>query len=232
MTAEQAISAGLLTELMTVVEQPEDPEAEPIIPPKLECEYKLSDARDENGKFTGYEFVIKQKNLTAKSISGEFKNTEEIIKFGREMEKAGAKMEFDEEESASGFEKYTAKEAIEKKSIFYVRYSKTKVEGSFEVSEGIVKIKQKPFLIDGNPGIFATPEDLFEFIEKSLNDLWFFDQVKKMYTRQGYALKNKENMSECALERNRNFWANPERYCQEDRSKFFGGRIFKFGKMR
>ena len=198
MTAEQAINAGLLTELMTVVEQPEDPEAEPIIPPKLECEYKLSDARDENGKFKGYEFVIKQKSLTAQSISGEFKNTEEIIKFGREMEKAGATIEFDEEEMSSGVEKYTAKEAIEKKSIFYVRYSKTKVE----------------------------------FIEKSLNDLWFFDQVKKMYTRQGYVLKNKDNMSERALERNRNFWANPERYCQEDRSRFFGGRIFNYGKMR
>ena len=28
MTAEEAISGGLLTELMTVVEQPEDPEAD------------------------------------------------------------------------------------------------------------------------------------------------------------------------------------------------------------
>ena len=223
-TAMDAVTVGLLE----AVESGET---------KIECKVKLErgDLKFEqrNFCFTDKKGKMREgKRLTAKSVSGEFKNTEEIIKFGREMEKAGATIEFDEEEISSGFEKYTAKEAIEKKSIFYVRYSKTKVEGSFEVSEGVIKIKQKPFLIDGNPGIFATPEDLFEFIEKSLNDLWFFDQVKKMYTRQGYALKNKDNMSERVLERNRNFWANPERYCQEDRSKFFDGRIFNFGKLR
>ena len=232
MTAEQAISAGLLTELMTVVEQPEDPEAEPIIPPKLECEYKLSDARNENGKFKGYALEVKQKSLKAQSINDIFYTTEEIIKFGEELQNAGAKMEFDEESLPSGVQKYTAKEAIEKNTIFNVRYSKTKVEGSFEVSEGVIKIKQNPFLIDGNSGIFATPEDLIKFTEKCLDDLRFFDEVKKMYTRQGYALKNKKNTSERVLERNRNFWANPEEYCQEDRSRFFGGRIFNYGKMR
>ena len=189
-TAMDAVTVGLLE----AVESGET---------KIECKVKLErgDLKFEqrNFCFTDKKGKMREgKRLTAKSVSGEFKNTEEIIKFGREMEKAGATIEFDEEEMSSGVEKYTAKEAIEKKSIFYVRYSKTKVE----------------------------------FIEKCLDDLWFFDQVKKMYTRQGYALKNKDNMSERVLERNRNFWANPERYCQEDRSKFFDGRIFNFGKLR
>lgn len=227
MKASEAISAGLLTELMTVVIQPEDPEAEPIIPAKLEGRYKLSSAEKE-GDFAGYELVISQTSLTASSISGEFEGTNEFIKFMKELQDAGATLKIE----STGAKKYTSKEAIDNKLTFDVRYSKTTIEGEFEVSEGVVTIKQKVFLIQGKPGEFATAQDLFKFIEKCLEELKIFDEVKKMWTRQGYAVSKQEDYSERSLERNRNFWANPDKYIEkiESRSNLFGQRFFNFGR--
>ena len=65
-SAMDAVNAGLVTELMTVVIQPSDPEEPPIIPTKLSGTYKL-ERRLESGSFTGYQFVVIQDYLNAES---------------------------------------------------------------------------------------------------------------------------------------------------------------------
>ena len=228
MTSEQAINAGLLTELMTVVEQPTDPEAEPIIPSKLTGKYKLSTTKS-GGNFTGYAFVVNQTSLTAETIGGEFESTDEMTAFIGELKNSGASFELED----SSVTKYSADDAIKQKLIFNVRGGKTTIEGSFEVSEGVVKISQTPFIIgESSLGIFRTAEDLLDFIEKCMEDLKTYNQVQKMYTRQGYAFKDKENKSERVLDRNRKFWANPEKYLPDGRSRFLNSRIFQLGRIR
>ena len=213
---------------MTVVEQPTDPEAEPIVPSKLTGKYKLSTTRSD-GRFTGYAFVVSQTTLTAETISGEFESTDEMTAFVGELKNAGASFEIEE----SSAKKYSAEEAIKEKLIFNVRGGKTTIEGSFEVSEGVVKISQTPFIIgESSLGIFQTAEDLLDFIEKCMEDLKTYDQVQKMYTRQGYVFSTKENKSERVLDRNRKFWANPEKYLPDNRSRFLNSRIFHLGRIR
>ena len=230
MTAEEAINGGLLAELMTVVEQPEDPEGEPIIPPKLEGNYKLSTAANA-GKFSGYELSVKQTNLQSERMSGrEFVTTDELIKFLSALKEAGAKTEMEE----TGAKKYTAKAAIEGKLRFKITYGETEVAGDFEVSEGVIKIKQKSFKIGENgTGEFATATDLVKFIEKCWEELKLFDEPKRLWmhgyqTRsQGYQISQSGmDYSERSLERNRKFWSDPERYLSkmEDRSRFFKSR--------
>ena len=234
MTANQAVRAGLVSELMTVVVQPPPP-APAIIPTKLSGSYQLGEILDA-GNFMGYEFVVKQEYLNANSISGKFDNTEEFLKFADELKNAGINIQL-QDDFTGIVRKYTANEAINDRLIFGIRYGKTEVQGSFEVSEGVAKIKQQPFRIGKNfdkAGAFKTANDLFEFIEKCLEDLNFFDQVQKMYTRQGYELKRNEDYSERSLDRNRDFHANPEKYLQmleNSRSKYLSSRFFNFGKM-
>ena len=230
-TAQQAINAGLLTELMTVIIQPLPPEP-PIIPTKLTGSYKLSTTQDSSGKFNGYAFKVNQDYLSAKSISGYFVDTEEIIKFGDSLKNAGATLNLIDDFSGS-VQKYSAQQAIDNKLIFNVRDGTTEITGRFENSEGVVDIYQKPFKIGKSltSGAFTTANGLFKFIEKSLADLRFFDQVKKMYSRQGYEIKKQMDCSERSLERNREFQANPEKYLQRlNRSKFLGNRFFNSWK--
>ena len=223
MTSQEAVDAGLVTELMTVV-------TPPIIPTKLSGTYKLSDTKDFSGEFSGYSFVINQNPLVAASISGTFDSTEELVKFGNELKDAGATFNL-VDDFAGAATHYTAGGAIDAGLIFDVRYSRTTIEGSFEISEGVVTIKQKNFLVGGtSSGAFQTADDLFAFIEKCLDDLNFYDQVQKMYSRQGYVYAGKAGYSEQEIERNRNFWANPEKFLQSGRSNFFTSRIFQFGK--
>jgi len=202
---------------MTVAEQPEDPEEPPVIPSKLEGKYKLS-AVENAGKFSGYELTVEMTELKSDLVeSDKFADTEEIIEFGKALQDAGATLEL-EETSAT---KYTAKGAVKNKLIFDVRYGKTTIEGEFEVSESTVKIKQREFTIQGKQGVFATAEDIFEFIEICLEDLRYFDEPKRLWSRKNYALQSKEDYSERGLERNRKFWADPEKYLPKCRSKYF-----------
>ena len=233
-TSAQAIRAGLLTELMTVVVQP-PPSDLPIIPTKFTGTYQFSEVRNTSGKFIGYELKINQDYLSADSISGYFENTEEILIFCDNLKNAGVRIRL-EDDFSGHVTKYSAKEAKDERLIFAVRYGKTSVQGSFEISEGVATIKQKPFKLGkkfDKIGAFKTASDLFTFIKECFEDLKFFDEVKRMFSRQGYALKNNEDYSERSLERNRDFQGNPEKYLQRlenQRSRFFSSRMFQFGK--
>ena len=165
-TAEQAINAGLLTELMTVVTDEE------ITPTKFTGSYKVE--RKENS--FGYRFIIDQDYLNAKSISGTFESTEEIMKFGEEMKSAGVTVNFVDDVSGNVI-KLTADEAIKRDLIFYVRDGLTSLQGSFEVTEGVATFKQKAFLVKSNPdsttdlkinAVFTNIDELAKMIEKFL----------------------------------------------------------------
>ena len=133
--ASQAIAAGLLTELMTKVVQPEDPEEPPIIPSKLSGTYKLG-ATETEGKFSGYAFELKQESLEAQSISGEFENTEELLSFCKELQNSGATLELEE---VGGVQKYSVQQAIDNNLIFGVR------DGSSIIAEDFsAQIKKIP----------------------------------------------------------------------------------------
>ena len=233
MTAEQAINAGLLTELMTVVIQPIPPLPQ-ITPTKMTGSYKLSTTENNKGKFNGYAFVVNQDYINAKSISGKFTDTEEFLKFGDSLRNAGIKIKLIDDFTGN-VKKYSCQKAITDKLIFNVREGSTAIEGRFEISEGVVTVYQKEFKIGKglSLGAFNTANDLFKFIEESLKDLRFYDEVKKMYSRQGYELKENVNYNERALERNRDFQGNPEKYLQRlenSRSKYSSSRFFKFGR--
>ena len=224
-TAEQAINAGLVTELMTEIIQPLPPE-EPITPTKFSGSYKLERKLIE-GNFAGYELAINQDYLNAESISGTFSSTEEIIKFGEEMKNAGVTVNFLDDFSGSVL-KLTADIAIEKDLITNVQEGLTSLQGSFEVSEGVATFKQKPFKIKiGNSlvdGAFLNIDELSKMIEKflwldSLKPAERNETVRKDLNRNNLnytqkfrdSLTPKPNLSERVLERNPAFWADIEK---------------------
>ena len=160
-TADEAIQAGLVTELMTVVTDEE------VTPTKLSGTYKL-DRKLNSGNFAGYQFVVNQDYLYAESISGTFSSREEIQKFGEEMKNAGVQVNFIDDFPA-GVTKYSAIEVIKKDLITSVQEGLTNLQGSFEVSEGKAIFKQKPFQFqDSSYGAFRTIDELAKMIEKFL----------------------------------------------------------------
>ena len=165
-TAQQAINAGLLTELMTIAVQPQPP-LPPIIPTKMTGNYKLSATADSKGKFNGYAFVINQNYLKANTLSGTFTDTEEVVKFGDSLKNAGAKLNL-VDDFTMNVKKYSSKSAIADKLIFNVREGSTTIEGRYEISEGVVTIFQKEFKIGKGLsfGAFSTANDLFKFVEE------------------------------------------------------------------
>lgn len=175
-TYADAINAGLKTELMTVVVQP----APPIIPTVLSGNYKLGTTVDGNGEFNGYAFEVTQNYLNANSISGIFSDTEEFLKFAKDLKDSGATLQLD---GIVGT--YTAQQAIDDKLIFDVREGNTTIEGSFEISEGVIKISQNTFTFaDGSQGAFSSADELISFVEKCFADLKEFDQVQRMWMRR------------------------------------------------
>ena len=134
MTSEQAVNAGLVTELMTVVTDDE------ITPPKFSGTYKL----ERKFGSPGYQFIVNQNFSHVESVSGTFDNFEEMQKFGEEMKTAGVQVNFLDD--YSNILRITADEAIKRDLIFHVDDRETDLQGSFEVSEGVATFNQKAFL--------------------------------------------------------------------------------------
>ncbi len=235
MTSEQAVNAGLVTELMTVVIQPSDPEEPPIIPTKLSGTYKL-ERKIVDSKFAGYQFVVSQNYLNANSISGTFDSTEEIMKFGEEMETAGVQVNFLDDFSG-GVPKYSADEATDKKLVDAVQDGLTTLQGSFEVSEGVATFKQKSFslypIAGSTVGAFKNINELAKMIKKflwldSLKPAERAESVLKDLNRGKFdytqsfrdSLTPKPNLTERNIERSSTFWSDPEKYLTE-----FGDRM-------
>ena len=184
MTYADAINAGLKTELMTVVVQP-DPPAPPIIPTVLSGSYKLASTKDSKGNFNGYEFKVTQDYLTADSISGEFISTEEFMKFAEDLKNSGATLKLVDDFSGSAY-KFTAANARAQGLIYSVRQLHTTIEGRFEISEGVITIYQKPFKLM-NPErrcAFTTAQELIKFLNDCWEDLQKFDKVQRMWARK------------------------------------------------
>jgi len=226
-TAEQAIQAGLIQELMEVVIQPSDPEEPQIIPTKLSGTYKL-ERKLIDSKFAGYEFKINQDYLNAESISGTFESREEIQKFGEEMKSAGVTVNFLDDFSGN-VTKLTADEAIEKKLIDAVQDGLTSLQGSFEVSEGVATFKQKSFslypIAGFTVGAFTTIDELSKMIEKflwldSLKPAERNENVRRDLNRNQFdytqafrdSLTPKPSTAERVVERNPAFWADSEKH--------------------
>lgn len=179
-TYADAINSGLKTELMTVAEPPDTDTV--ITPTVLSGSYRLGTTKDNDGKFSGYALTVNQDPLTATSISGEFIDTDNFLDFAKDLKDSGATLQLD---GIVGT--YTAQQAIDENLIYDVRSEVTTIEGSFEISEGVIKIQQNVFTFgNGNQGAFATADDLITFGEKCLEDLRTFDQVKRMWTRNSY----------------------------------------------
>ena len=248
-TAEQAIQAGLIDELMAEVIQPLPPE-EPIIPTKLSGTYTVKKKLLEGSNIVGYQFVINQNDLNAKSVSGTFLSREEIQKFGEEMKNAGVQVNFVDD--YPNILRITADEAIKRNLINYVGNGVTKLQGNFEVSEGVATFKQEPFLVKSNyddsvdfkkEALFTTIDELAKMIEKFL---WLNNFMKETIAslegigllhrdlnrnNLGYSqatrdsLTPKPNLSERAVERNPAFWADTQKNIEQlqelnNRSKY------------
>ena len=185
MTYADAINAGLKTELMTVVIQP-DPPAPPIIPTVLSGSYKLS-TKENSGKFCGYEFKINQDYLTANSISGTFVSTEEFMKFAKDLKDSGATLQL-VDDFVGTVKKHTAGNAIAQGLIYDIREGDTTVEGRFEISEGVITIYQKPFKLVHESsvtyGAFINANELLTFLNDCWEDLQKFDKVQRMWARK------------------------------------------------
>ena len=230
-TAEQAINAGLITELMEVVTDEE------TTPTKFTGSYKVE--RKENS--SGYQFIIDQDYLNAKSISGTFESTEEIMKFGEEMKSAGVQVNFVDDVSGNLI-KLTADEAIKRDLIFYVRDDLTSLQGSFEVTEGVATFKQKAFLVKSNPdsttdlkinAVFTNIDELAKMIEKFLwidslvESATLNETVRRDLSRNnlGYtqafrdSLTPKPSTAERVVERNPAFWADSEKHLTDLQEK-------------
>ena len=227
-TAEQAIQAGLITELMTVATDEE------ITPTKFTGSYKL-ERKLSSGSFAGYQFVVNQDYLNAKSISGTFESTEEIMKFGEEMKNAGVTVNFVDDFSGS-VPKLTADEAIAKKLIDAVQDGLTSLQGSFEVSEGVATFKQKSFSLypvaGSTIGAFTNIDELAKMIEKflwldSLKPAERTENVRRDLNRNnlGYtqafrdSLTPKPSTAERVVERNPAFWADSEKHLTDLQEK-------------
>lgn len=186
-TYADAINAGLKTELMTVVILPDTDTV--ITPTVLSGTYKLGTTDDNNGKFNGYALIVNQDPLTATSISGEFIDTENFLDFAKDLKDSGATLQLVDDFSES-VTKFTAPNAKAQGLIYDIRHGDTTVEGRFEISEGVITIYQKPFKLIHEGGFtygaFSTADDLIEFVEKCLEDLKMFDQVKRMWFRKPY----------------------------------------------
>ena len=185
MTYADAINAGLKTELMTVVIQP-DPPAPPITPTVLSGSYKLS-TKEKSGKFCGYEFKINQDYLTANSISGKFITTEEFMKFAKDLKDSGATLQL-VDDFVGTVTKHTAGNAIAQGLIYGIREGDTTVEGRFEISEGVITIYQKPFKLVNKSGFtygaFINANELIDFLNDCWEDLQKFDKVQRMWARK------------------------------------------------
>ena len=185
MTYADAINAGLKTELMTVVIQP-DPPAPPIIPTVLSGSYRFG-TREKDGKFWGYEFKINQDYLTANSISGTFVSTEEFMKFAKDLKDSGATLQL-VDDFVGTVTKHTAGNAIAQGLIYDIREGDTTVEGRFEISEGVITIYQKPFKLVHESsvtyGAFINANELLTFLNDCWEDLQKFDKVQRMWARK------------------------------------------------
>ena len=227
MTSEQAVRAGLVSELMTVVIQPSDPEEPRIIPPKFFGTYKL----ERKWGSPGYEFIVNQNFSHVESVSGTFENFEEIQKFGEEMKTAGVDVNFLDDFSG-GVPKYDADEAIDKKLIVAVQDGLTNLQGSFEVSEGVATFKQKSFSLysvaGSTVGAFKNIDELAKMIEKflwldSLKLAERAENVRRDLNRNKFSytqsfrdsLTPKPNLNEKNIERSSTFWSDPEKYLTE-----------------
>ena len=190
MTYADAINAGLKTELMTVVIQP-DPPAPPITPTVLSGSYRFG-TREKSGKFCGYEFKINQDYLTANSISGTFVSTEEFMKFAKDLRDSGATLQLVDDFSGvpatASVTKHTAGNAIAQGLIYDIREGDTTVEGRFEISEGVITIYQKPFKLVNKSGFtygaFINANELIDFLNDCWEDLQKFDRVQRMWARK------------------------------------------------
>ena len=185
MTYADAINAGLKTELMTVVIQP-DPPAPSIMPTVLSGSYRFG-TREKDGKFCGYEFKINQDELTASSISGKFITTEEFMKFAKDLKDSGATLKL-VDDFVGTVKKHTAGNAIAQGLIFDIREGDTTVEGRFEIFEGVITIYQKPFKLVHESsvtyGAFINANELLTFLNDCWEDLQKFDKVQRMWARK------------------------------------------------
>ena len=229
MTSEQAVNAGLVTELMTVVIQPSDPEEPRIIPPKFFGTYKL----ERKFGSPGYEFIVNQNFSHVESVSETFDNFEEMQKFGEEMKTAGVAVNFVDD--YANILRITGDEAIKRDLIFHVDDRETDLQGSFEVSEGVAAFKQKAFLVKSSldnstnlktNAVFTNIDELAKMIEKFLwiDSLVEYAEINGILRRDlnrnnlGYtqafrdSLTPKPNLSERNVERNSTFWSDPEKY--------------------
>ena len=231
MTSEQAVNAGLVTELMTVVTDEE------ITPPKFSGTYKL----ERKFGSPGYQFIVNQNFSHVESVSGTFDNFEEMQKFGEEMKTAGVQVNFVDD--YSNILRITADEAIKRDLIFHVDDRETDLQGSFEVSEGVATFNQKAFLVKSSldnstnlktNAVFTNIDELAKMIEKFLwiDSLVEFAEINGILRRDlnrnnlGYtqafrdSLTPKPNLSERNVERSSTFWSDPEKYLTE-----FGDRM-------
>ena len=183
-TYADAINAGLKTELMTEVIPPDTDTV--VTPAVLSGDYKLATTKNSNEKFTGYAFRVTQNLSNATSISGEFISTEDFLEFAKDLKDSGATLQLEDDYSGTML-KFTAAIAIAQGLIFRIRSGETEVKGSFEISEGVIKIFQQPFsLKQGSNFGFTTADELITFLERCLKDLKMFDQVKRMWNRNSY----------------------------------------------
>lgn len=181
-TYADAINAGLKTELMTVVIPPDTDTV--VTPTVLSGTYEMTGVADSRGKFCGYEFKVKQDYLTADSISGRFRDTEEFLKFADDLKDSGATLNL-VDDFVGSVTKYAASIAKAKGLFYSLRREKTTIEGRFEISEGVITIYQKPFQFeDLSYGAFTTADDLIDFCSEFWKDLQTFDQVKRMWARK------------------------------------------------
>lgn len=182
-TYKDAINAGLKTELMTVVIQPPPPDP-PIIPTVLSGTYEMSGVKDSKMKFCGYEFKVNQDYLSAISISGRFRYTEEFMKFAEDLKDSGATLNL-VDDFVGTVTKYAAPIAKANGLFYSLRREKTKIEGRFEISEGVITIYQKPFQFeDLSYGAFTTADDLIDFCSEFWKELNTFDKVQRMWARK------------------------------------------------
>lgn len=183
-TYADAINAGLKTELMTEVIPPDTDTV--VTPAVLSGTYRLGTTKNSNEKFTGYAFRVTQNLSNATSISGEFISTEDFLEFAKDLKDSGATLQLEDDYSGTML-KFTAAIAIAQGLIFRIRSGETEVKGSFEISEGVIKIFQQPFsLKQGSNFGFTTADELITFLERCLKDLKMFDQVKRMWNRNSY----------------------------------------------
>lgn len=178
-TSAQAINAGLKIELMTPA-----PDTDTAVA-MATGNYKLAMTEDDDGEFTGYALKVDQDYLSAMSISGYFQDTDEFLKFAKDLKDSGATLQLIDDFTGS-VTKYTAKSATDNKLIYEIRSGKSTITGRYEISEGVIKIYQKSFKIGEGRGAFINADELIEFVEKCLEDLRFNDGVKRMWARRSY----------------------------------------------